>query len=112
MTDFLSNEFVETFPDALVAVEGDGTITQINTQAEELFGYRRDELLGQKIEMLVPERYRRAHQGHREDFAHNPQTRRMGAGLDLYGRRKDGSEFPVEISLSQIAAGAGPLVLI
>jgi PAS domain S-box-containing protein len=111
MTDFLSNEFVETFPDALVAVEGEGTITQINTQAEELFGYRRDELLGQKIEMLVPERYRRPHQGDREDFAHNPQIRRMGAGLDLYGRRKDGSEFPVEISLSPISFGGRRLVL-
>src|SRR5215468_2591601 len=111
MTDFLSNEFVETFPDALVAVEGDGTITQINSQAEELFGYRRDELLGQKIEMLVPERYRRPHQGHREDFAHNPKLRRMGAGLDLYGRRKDGTEFPVEISLSPVMTDEGMLVL-
>ena len=111
MSDFLSNELVETFPDALVAVEGDGTITQINSQAEELFGYRRDELLGQKIEMLVPERYRRPHQGHREDFAHNPQLRRMGAGLDLYGRRKDGSEFPVEISLSPVTLGGHRLVM-
>jgi len=111
MTDFLSNEFVETFPDALVAVEGNGEITQINSQAEELFGYRRDELLGQKIEVLVPERYRRPHQGHRENFAHNPQVRRMGAGLDLYGRRKDGSEFPVEISLSPISIGGRRLAL-
>jgi len=111
MTDFLSNEFVEAFPDALVAVEGNGEITQINSQAEELFGYRRDELLGQKIEVLVPERYRRPHQGHRENFAHNPQVRRMGAGLDLYGRRKDGSEFPVEISLSPISIGGRRLVL-
>ena len=109
--NFLSPEFVEAFPDALVAVEPDGTIAQINSQAEELFGYRREELLGQKIELLVPERYRRNHQGHREDFGHNPKIRRMGAGLDLYGRRKDGSEFPVEISLSPIAAGDRPLVL-
>jgi PAS domain S-box-containing protein len=109
--NFLSPEFVEAFPDALVAVEPDGTIAQINSQAEELFGYRREELLGQKVELLVPERYRRNHQGHREDFAHNPKIRRMGAGLDLYGRRKDGSEFPVEISLSPIAAGDRPLVL-
>ena len=91
--NFLSAEFVEAFPDALVAVESDGTIAQINSQTEALFGYRREELVGQKIESLVPERYRRNHQGHREDFAHNPKIRRMGAGLDLYGRRKDGSEL-------------------
>ncbi|HLY41165.1 MAG TPA: PAS domain S-box protein, partial [Terracidiphilus sp.] len=108
---FLSGEFVEAFPDALVAVERDGTIAQINSQAEDLFGYRREELLGQKIELLVPERYRRPHQGHREDFAQNPKIRRMGAGLDLYGRRKDGSEFPVEISLSPISLGDRALVL-
>lgn len=108
---FLSGEFVEAFPDALVAVERDGTIAQINSQAEDLFGYRREELLGQKIEILVPERYRRPHQGHREDFVHNPKIRRMGAGLDLYGRRKDGSEFPVEISLSPVSAGDQQLVL-
>ena len=108
---FLSGEFVEAFPDALVAVERDGTIVQINSQTEDLFGYRREELVGQKIELLVPERYRRPHQGHREDFAHNPKIRRMGAGLDLYGRRKDGSEFPVEISLSPISVGDRKLVL-
>jgi PAS domain S-box-containing protein len=108
---FLSSDFVEAFPDALVAVENDGTIAQTNTQAEELFGYRREELLGQRIELLVPERYRRPHKGHREDFAHNPKVRRMGAGLDLYGRRKDGSEFPVEISLSPISIGERKLVL-
>lgn len=108
---FLSGEFVEAFPDALVAVERDGTIVQINSQTEDLFSYRREELVGQKIELLVPERYRRPHQGHREDFAHNPKIRRMGAGLDLYGRRKDGSEFPVEISLSPISAGDRKLVL-
>jgi PAS domain S-box-containing protein len=108
---FLSGDFVEAFPDALVAVENDGTIVQTNTQTEELFGYGREELLGQKVEILVPERYRRPHHGHREDFAHNPKIRRMGAGLDLYGRRKDGSEFPVEISLSPISLGERKVVL-
>jgi PAS domain S-box-containing protein len=92
-------------------VERDGTIVQINSQTEDLFGYRREELVGQRIEILVPERYRRPHQVHREDFAHNPKIRRMGAGLDLYGRRKDGSEFPVEISLSPISVGDRKLVL-
>jgi PAS domain S-box-containing protein len=112
MTDtLLSGDFAEAFPDALVAVENNGTIAQTNSQAEEMFGYGREEMLGQKIEMLVPERYRRPHRGHREDFAHNPKIRRMGAGLDLYGRRKDGSEFPVEISLSPISVGDRKLVL-
>jgi PAS domain S-box-containing protein len=107
----LSSNFVEAFPDALVAAGQDGTIVQINSQAEELFGYRREELLGQKIELLVPERYRRHHQSHREDFTRTPKVRRMGAGLDLYGRRNDGSEFPVEISLSPVSLGGGTLVL-
>jgi PAS domain S-box-containing protein len=101
----LSSDLLEALPDAVVAVERDGTIVQINSQTEELFCYRRDQLIGQKIELLVPERYRRNHQGHREDFAHTPKIRRMGAGLDLYGRRRDGSEFPVEISLSPVAGG-------
>src|ERR1700747_300301 len=99
---FLSAEFLEALPDALIVVESDGTIAQVNSQTEELFGYQRGELLGQKIEVLVPERYRRQHPAHRDDFTHSPRIRRMGAGLDLYGRRRDGSEFAVEISLSPV----------
>ncbi len=107
----LSSELLEALPDAIVAVDGDGTIIQVNSQALELFGYRRDELIGQKVEMLVPESYRPRHHHHRENFTKTPKTRRMGADLDLYGRRRNGSQFPVEISLSPLYTGSGTLVL-
>ena len=107
----LSSDLLETLPDAIVAVNQDGTMVQVNSQAQELFGYDRDELLGQKVEMLVPENYRREHHHHRERFAQRPKTRRMGAGLDLYGRRRNGSEFPVEISLSPVSTENGIFVL-
>lgn len=107
----LSRDFIETLPDAIVAVDRDGTILQVNSQAEEIFGYTRNQLLGKKIEMLVPERLRRSHDSHRENFAEKPKLRRMGAGSDLFGRRRDGSEFPVEISLSPVAIEGGMIVL-
>jgi PAS domain S-box-containing protein len=107
----LSKELLETLPDATVAVDLDGTIVQVNSQTQELFGYTRDELIGQKVELLVPDRYRGRHHHHRQDFAQAPKTRRMGAELDLYGRRRNGSEFPVEISLSPVSTGKGALVL-
>jgi PAS domain S-box-containing protein len=107
----LSPELLESIPDAIVAVDAQGNIVQVNSQTEQMFGYPHHELLGQKIDLLVPERYRKGHQQHRSDFARQPKIRRMGAGLDLYGRRRDGSEFPVEISLSPISSGKGMLVL-
>ena len=107
----LSSEFLEAIPDAIVAVDGSGTILQVNSQTEDMFGYRRGELIGQRIEILVPSRFRNSHKHHREEFARLPKTRRMGAGLDLKGRRRDGSEFDVEISLSPVTIGAGPVVL-
>jgi hypothetical protein len=107
----LSSNLLETLPDAIVAVDRDGTMVQVNAQAQELFGYERDELIGQKVEMLVPESYRRQHHRHRENFAETPKTRRMGADLDLYGRRRNGSEFPVEISLSPVSTEDGTFVL-
>ncbi|MGA9981075.1 MAG: PAS domain S-box protein [Candidatus Sulfotelmatobacter sp.] len=107
----LSAELLEALPDAVIAVDRDGTIVQANSQAQELFGYERDQLIGQKVEMLVPESYRRQHHQHRENFAQTPKTRRMGAELDLYGRRRNGSEFPLEISLSPISTDKGTLVL-
>jgi two-component system, cell cycle sensor histidine kinase and response regulator CckA len=107
----LSTELLEALPDAVVAVDRDGTIVQANAQAQELFGYERDELIGQKVEMLVPESYRRQHHQHRENFGQAPKTRRMGAELDLYGRRQNGSQFPVEISLSPVSTDKGTLVL-
>ena len=107
----LSSNFLESVPDAIVAVNGDGTILQVNSQTQQLFGYDREELIGKKIEMLVPERNRRLHHQHREHFAATPKIRRMGMGLDLHGRRRDGSEFPVEISLSPVPTETGTLVL-
>jgi PAS domain S-box-containing protein len=107
----LSGQLLDAVPDAMVAVEPDGTIVQVNTQAMEMFGYTRQELLGQKIEALVPERYRQQHGGHRDSFAQNPKVRRMGAGLELFGRRRDGTEFPVEISLSPVSIANRTLVL-
>ncbi|MFZ0564563.1 MAG: PAS domain S-box protein [Terriglobales bacterium] len=107
----LSSDLLEALPDAIVAVDSEGMIVQINSQTQALFGYTRDELIGQKIEALVPESYRRRHHEHREHFAEKPKTRRMGADLELYGRRRNGSEFPVEISLSPVSTDKGMFVL-
>jgi PAS domain S-box-containing protein len=107
----LFSDLLETLPDAIVAVDRDGTIIQANSQAQELFGYDRNELIGQKVEMLVPESYRRQHDHHRQNFAETPKARRMGADLDFYGRRRNGSEFPVDISLSPVSTEHGTFVL-
>ena len=107
----LSPGFLEAVPDATLVVNQDGIVLQVNSQVEELFGYTRDELIGQPVEILVPDRQRPQHQHHRKHFTERPKVRRMGAGLDLYGRRRDGSEFPVEISLSPVPTGDGMLVL-
>ncbi len=107
----LSSSILEAVPDAVAAVNQQGVIIQVNSQAEAMFRYTRDELIGQSIEILVPERQRANHDQHREQFHRQPKIRRMGSGLDLYGRRRDGSEFPVEISLSPVATGNGPIVL-
>ena len=107
----LSPSILEAMPDAVAAVNQQGFIIQINSQTESLFAYTRDELIGQKIEILVPDRQRPQHHQHREHFHQQPKIRRMGSGLDLYGRRRDGSEFPVEISLSPVATGNGMIVL-
>jgi PAS domain S-box-containing protein len=107
----LSSELLEALPDAIVAVNREGTIVQVNSQTLALFGYSRGELVGQKVEILVPESYRPQHHQHREKFAETPKTRRMGADLDLYGRRRNGSQFPVEISLSPVSTEKGMFVL-
>ena len=107
----LSPSILEAIPDAVAAVNQLGVIIQVNSQTEALFGYTRDELMGQKIEMLVPDRQRSQHHVHREHFRQDPKIRRMGSGLDLSGRRRDGSEFPVEISLSPVATADGMMVL-
>jgi PAS domain S-box-containing protein len=101
---------LESAPDAIVIVGTDGHIVLVNRQAEIIFGYDRKELLGQPIEILVPEKERARHGRHRAGFFMRPNTRPMGAGLELSGRRKDGTRFPVEISLSPIATEDGLVV--
>ncbi len=101
---------LETAPDAMIIVDEHGRIAIVNRQAEDMFGYQRAELLGHKVEMLLPENIRDQHQHHRRRYVDKPELRPMGAGLDLLGRRQDGSEFPVEISLSPVKTSSGMFV--
>ena len=102
---------LDSAPDAVVIADARGRMVLVNGQTELLFGYRRQELVGQPIEVLLPERLRGLHVGHRDGYLEDPRTRPMGAGLDLAGRRKDGTEFPVDISLSAIRTAEGSLAM-
>lgn len=102
---------LEALPDAMVAVDGEGKIVLVNAQTERLFGYSRMELFGQPVEMLVSERFRSRHPEHRVKYAAKPYLRPLSAALELYGRRKDGTEFPVDVSLSPLETEDGVRVL-
>ncbi len=106
----LFSALLESAPDAMLIVDERGNILLANSQTEKLFGYRWEELVGQPVEMLMPPRFRDGHAQHRGHFFAAPRLRPMGAGLDLYGLRRDGSEFPVEISLNPIASEGGTLI--
>lgn len=92
--------FLESAPDAMVISNTEGKITMVNAQTETIFGYEREEILGKEVEILIPQRFHHRHVHHRENYINQPKVRAMGHGMELYGRRKDGTEFPVEVSLS------------
>ena len=103
-------DLLESAPDAMVIVDSGGDIVLVNSRTEQLFGYRREELLGHKVEVLIPHRFRESHPRNRDVFFTQARSRGLGEGPELYGQRKDGSEFPVEITLSPIATESGTLV--
>lgn len=104
-------KLLEAAPDAMVIANPDGRIELVNAQTEKVFGYAREELMGQQVEMLMPRQFQDVHVEHRKQYSEDPHARSMGAGLELYGRRKDGSEFPVEVSLSPLKTLKGKLIL-
>lgn len=103
--------FLESAAEGIVAVDRHGRITLVNPRAADMFGYRREELLGEQVELLIPERVRGAHVAHRADYFSRPRARSMGLGLDLTGRRKNGTEFPIEVSLSFVPDEQGSLAM-
>ncbi|HUN83672.1 MAG TPA: sigma 54-interacting transcriptional regulator [Terracidiphilus sp.] len=109
--EFAFENLFEVSPDAIFVTDAQGIIRSANPRAAELFGYTQDELTGQPIENLVPERFRGRHPQHRENYAAHPRTRQMGAAMNLFGLRKDGTEFSVDIMLKPMATPTGPVIL-
>ncbi|HVE27041.1 MAG TPA: PAS domain S-box protein, partial [Sporichthya sp.] len=106
----ISGQLIEQLPDAVFVVDPSGTIVFVNARGEALFGWSREELLGKPIETLVPPNARQAHPVHRARYFAQPEVRSMGAGLDLFGCRKDGTQFPAEMSLSAVETPEGRFV--
>lgn len=106
----LFHGFLEAAPDAVVIIDGNGVIAQVNGQAEKLFGYGREELVGRPLEMLMPERYRGSHVAQTRAYTADPRPRSMGRDLELFGMRKDGSEFPIDVSISPLPPERGILL--
>jgi PAS domain S-box-containing protein len=108
----LPEHLLESVPDAVVAVARDGAIVLVNREAERVFGYERDELLGEPVEMLVPARFRNEQLAHRQEYFEKPTTRALGSGLESHGLRRDGSEFPLDIAVSPLGAGEGTSAIV
>src|ERR1700690_10090 len=102
---------VEACPSGMAMIDSAGKMVMVNTEIENQFGYARQELIGQPVDILVPERFRARHACHRYEFSLKPETLHMGARRDLFGQRKDGTEFPVEIGLNPIRSGGDLMVL-
>ena len=107
----LQKVIIERFPDAIVVTNDKGSITHVNQQTEYMFGYHHSEMVGSKVEMLLPGSVRQIHEHHRAKYADDPRTRQMGTDLKLFGRRKNSAEFPVEIMLSPIVTVMGSYVV-
>src|SRR5271166_5136152 len=103
-------ELLDAAPDAMLVVGSDGIITFANLETERLFGYPPPEIVGQPLDLLIPERFRGGHGLHVHRFFERPTRRPMGSGIELFGRRRDGSELPVEVSLSPVRSSEGPAV--
>src|SRR5271168_2559963 len=106
----LARSALDAAPDAMIIIDAGGVIRYANRQVSALFGFAHDDIIGQQVEQLMPERFRARHLDHREGYIRNVRLRPMGQGLELFGRRRDGTEFPIEISLSPIEGGDQALV--